>query len=132
MRAAGAGEHDVKGVSDKGDIGCAADQTASIRARLAGGKIVYYRRAKAVVIDLGNARACDCCLCRVLPPADLHAAANCRVRSADSPFGHIKVAIRPKFQAARIIQSGGKDRDGTLGESRDGATGLAIACHRAG
>ena len=42
------------------------------------------------------------------------AAADCRIRPANSLFGNIYVTVGPKLQAARIIQSGGKDGDVVL------------------
>ena len=102
MRAARSAEQDVKGVSDKGDIGCAADQTASFRICLNEGRLSTAVVTNAVGIDLGDARASDATHIRP-NTRSLFAAANRRVRSADSPFGNIKVAIGPKLQAARII-----------------------------
>src|SRR5438876_9829831 len=110
MRAASAAEQDIKGVSDKGDIGCAANQTASLRICLTGRKVVDCRRADAVGIDLRDTRANDA-TCVRSHVRDLFAAAYRRVRTANTPFGNIKVAVRPKLQTARIVQSGGKDRD---------------------
>src|SRR5438874_9450040 len=57
MRAASSGEHGIKRVSDEGDVGNTADETASVCTRLVGGQIVHYRATEAVGTDFGNARA---------------------------------------------------------------------------
>src|SRR5437588_12412725 len=103
MRAASSAEQDIKGVSDKGDIGCAAFEIASNRTRLTGWEIVDCFRDNAVGIDLGDTRASDATSVRPNGRHDLFAAAFSRVRPANSPFGNIKVAVRPKLQAARIV-----------------------------
>ena len=72
------------------------------RICLTGRKIIHCCRDNAVGIDLGDARASDAT--RVRPYiSGLFAAADIRVRPANSTFGDIKVAIGPKLQAARII-----------------------------
>src|SRR6201987_5303622 len=106
MRAASSGEQGIKRVSDKGDVAYATNQTARRRARLAGRKRVTYRRWEAVN-DPGDARVGRAT--GVWPNSSDHYAG--RIRSANSPFGNIKIAVGPKLQATRIIQSGGKDRD---------------------
>src|SRR5947207_3347267 len=111
MRAASSGEHSIKLVSDESDIADATNQTASVRTRLAGRQIVHYCRAETVRTDFGNARASNVGCVWPNRWDDLFASAVARVQTASSPFGDIKEPIRSKFQAARIVQSGGKDRD---------------------
>src|SRR5205823_5789258 len=115
MRAASSSEHGIKFVSDESDIGNAANKTAHVRTRLAGRQIVHYRRAEAVWTDFGNARAGNVGCVRPNRWDDLVASAIARVQAATSPFGDIKEPIRAKLQAARIVQSAGKNRDGCSG-----------------
>ena len=75
---------------------------------LTGRQIVHYRRAEAVGTDFGNARASN--VPGVRPNSRDHYTRG--VQSASSPFGDIKKAVRAKLQAARIVQSAGKNRDG--------------------
>src|SRR5439155_8995725 len=111
MRAASAAEQDIKRVSDKSDIGCATNQTANSRTCLARGKIVHCCRDNAVGIYLRNARASRATCVWPNRRNDLFAAAFSRVRPANSPFCNIKVAVGPKLQTTRVVQSGGEDRD---------------------
>src|SRR5437763_16501127 len=111
MRAASAGEHSIKLVSDESDIADATNQTASVCTRLAGWQIVHYRRAETMRTDFGNARASNVGCVRPNRWGDLVASAVGRVQAASSPLSDIKKAVWAKLQAARIVQSGGKDRD---------------------
>ena len=108
MRAASSAEQGIKLVSDESDIGNAADKTATVCTRLTGRQIVHYRRAEAVGTDFGNARASN--VPGVRPNSRDHYTGG--VQSASSPFGDIKKAVWAKLQAARIVQSAGKNRDG--------------------
>ena len=107
MRAASSSEHGIKVVSDESDIGDAADQTAGVCTRLTGRQIVHDRRAEAVGTDFGNARASN--VPGVRPNSRDHYTGG--VQAASSPFGDIKKAVWAKLQAARIVQSAGKNRD---------------------
>src|SRR6476646_6161078 len=108
MRAASSAEQGIKLVSDERNIGNATDQTARVCTRLAGRQIVHDRRAEAVGTDFGNARASN--ITGVRPNSRDHYAGG--VQAASSPFGDIKKAVWAKLQAARIVQSAGKNRDG--------------------
>jgi hypothetical protein len=61
--------------------------------------------------DFGNARASNVGCVRPNRWDDLVASAVGRVQAASSPLSDIKKAVWAKLQAARIVQSGGKDRD---------------------
>ena len=111
MRAASSGEHGIKRVSDESDIGDAADKIASVCTRLAGRQIVHYRRAETVRTDFRNARASNVGCVRTNRWDDLVASAIARIQAASSSLCDIKKAVWAKLQAARIVQSGGKDRD---------------------
>jgi hypothetical protein len=108
MRATSSAKQGIKIVSDERDICDAAYETASVCIRLTGRQIVHHRCAESMGTDFGNARTRN--ISRV--GANIRDHYTGGVQAASSAFGDIKEPIRTKLQAARIVQSSGKNRDG--------------------
>src|SRR5690348_9355542 len=112
MRATGAALHPVEGAVDELDVLHAGDLAANSWIRCARWQMVNDRCAYSIRADLGNARSeATCNWARARRAGNLLALSNGRVRSSQSPFCHIEIAIWPECKPTWIIQTGGEDSD---------------------
>src|SRR5438270_4592755 len=110
MRTPSAGEHRIELIADEGHIRYTTDFTAKSWTRLIRWKMVNDGGAHTSGVDLGDASGEATRIgsnrCR-----NLWTLSYRRMRSTEATFGHIELAIRPKLQAAWIIETCSEDRN---------------------